>query len=294
MKSKKILVTGGNGQLGSELKILAQRDQSYSFTFIDLEDLDLTRRADVEEYFARNQFNYIINCAAYTAVDKAEEEETLAYSVNEFVAGLLAEQAEQQEAVIIHVSTDFVFGGNTSKPLTENDQTEPLSIYGKSKLAGEQKVVSNCSRHFILRTSWLYSSFGNNFVKTIIRLAETRDKLGIVYDQVGTPTYAADLAEAIIKIVTKDSYHYGIYHYSNEGVASWYDFTLAIKELFNLETEINPILAIEYPLPATRPAFSVMHKGKIKETLGITIPYWKTSLLKCKQAMNQEQKKPSN
>jgi len=285
---KKILVTGGNGQLGSELKVLAVNEAAYDFTFIDIADLDLTDEAAVAAYFSEHSFDYIINCAAYTAVDKAEEEEAIAYKVNDDMAGTLAREAKSQGAVLIHISTDFVFEGNISRPLTETDPTEPVSIYGKSKLAGEQAVAAHCPEHFTVRTSWLYSSFGNNFVKTILRLAASRDKLGIVYDQAGTPTYAADLAEAVLKIVTSESTAYGMYHYSNEGVASWYDFTVAITELFGLSTEVSPILAIEYPLPAARPAFSVMHKGKIKEALGISISHWKDGLVRCKQAMDQD------
>ena len=286
---KKILVTGGNGQLGSELRLLSANLNNLSFTFIDIEDLDLTRKDEVDTYFTQNQFDFIINCAAYTAVDKAEEEVSLAYKVNEEMAGCMAQKAKDQNATIIHVSTDFVFEGSLSRHLTETDEANPVSIYGKSKLAGEQAVSANCPQHFILRTSWLYSSFGSNFVKTILRLAETRDQLGIVYDQVGTPTYAADLAEAIIAIIESGNTSFGLYHYSNEGVASWYDFTIAIADLFGLSTEVLPILAVQYPLPAARPSFSVMNKAKIKEAFDLGIPHWRTSLIKCKERLLQQE-----
>ena len=283
---KEILVTGGNGQLGSELNFLTQGSEDH-YTFIDVEDLNLTDFGAVDRYFETNHFDYIINCAAYTAVDQAEKDEYIAFKLNTDLPGMLAKVAKAQQAKLIHISTDFVFEGSQSSPLTEEDSTNPISVYGQSKLDGEQAVAQNCQEYFILRTSWLYSSYGKNFVKTIIRLCENRDKLGIVYDQVGTPTYARDLARVLLHVITNDLSDYGLYHYSNEGVASWYDFSVAIKELFELGTNISPILAVEYPLPAARPAFSVMNKGKIKEVLGIDIPYWRKSLEACREAMQE-------
>ncbi len=282
---KKILVTGGNGQLGSELKVIAETTDSCKFTFIDIADLDLTDIDAVTVYFTKYKFDYIVNCAAYTAVDKAEEEPELASRLNAELPGILARAAKAQGATILHISTDFVFEGDQPTPLLEEDKAKPVSVYGKTKLAGEKAIAQECQEHFIIRTSWLYSSFGNNFVKTILRLAEVKEKLGIVYDQVGTPTYARDLAEVIIKIIYTESTSYGLYHYSNEGVASWYDFALAICDLFELRTEVSPILAIEYPLPAKRPSFSVMNKYRIKQTFDLTIAHWRVSLIACKNDM---------
>ena len=281
---KKILVTGGNGQLGSELKYLCAKTEDH-FDFIDKEDLDLCDFEAVHSYFEKHQYDYIINCAAYTAVDHSEKEPSLAHALNAALPGVLAEIANAQGAKLIHISTDFVFDGKQATPLTEEDETAPISVYGSTKLEGEQAVVTKCPKHFILRTSWLYSSYGNNFVKTIMRLAESRDQLGIVYDQVGTPTYARDLAEVLLAIINTDSTAYGLYHYSNEGVASWYDFAMAIAESFGLKTEISPILAVQYPLPAARPAFSVLNKAKICKEFDLKIPHWRKSLEKCKEAM---------
>lgn len=283
---KKVLVTGGNGQLGSELKLL-ELTSKVSFVFIDIDDLDLTDSAAVDTYFQINEFDFIVNCAAHTAVDKAEEEAELSTVLNANVPELLAQKIQNQGGKIIHISTDFVFEGNQNLPIVETSNTNPLGVYGKTKLAGEEAVQKATAQHFIIRTSWLYSSFGNNFVKTILRLTESREELGIIFDQVGTPTYARDLAKAIIRIVEKDSTQYGVYHYSNEGIASWYDFAIAIVDLFELSVKINPIKAIEYPTSATRPVFSAMDKSKFKEVFNIDIPHWRHSLTECKTVMNQ-------
>lgn len=277
----KILVTGGNGQLGSELKHLTQEAED-NFSFIGRKDLDLSDFEAINAFFKTNQYDYIINCAAYTAVDQAEKEPALANKLNAELPGVLASIASTQGAKIIHISTDFVFEGRQPSPLNEQAPTKPISVYGKTKLDGEKAVEKACNQHYIIRTSWLYSAHGNNFVKTILRLAESKKKLGIVYDQVGTPTYARDLAKVILKIINTESNSYGIYHYSNEGVASWYDFTITIKELFDLDTEVSPILAVEYPLPAARPNYSVLDKAKIKNAFRVQIPNWKESLVKCK------------
>ncbi len=281
---KRILVTGGNGQLATVLK-LARQYSEHSFSFIDRSTLDLTSFDQVKSYLENNPFDYIVNCAAFTAVDLAEEQMGLAYKVNEEVVEILAHEANRQDATLIHISTDFVFPGNLNRPLSESDPTAPLSVYGKSKLAGEKAVKTHCQKHFVIRTSWLYSALGKNFLKTILRLSETKDKLGIVYDQVGTPTYAPDLAEAILTVVESDSQAYGIYHFSNEGVCSWYDFAVEIKHQFNLKMEISPILTEEYPLPANRPDYSVMSKNKLKKEFGVSIPHWREGLVRCHKAL---------
>ncbi|MEP4533809.1 MAG: dTDP-4-dehydrorhamnose reductase [Cyclobacteriaceae bacterium] len=276
----KILVTGSNGQLGNELQLIA-KSSDWQFLFTDYEELDITDRDAVMKYFEANKPDYCINCAAYTAVDKAETEKELAHKINVAGAENLALGCKSVDATLFQISTDFVFDGKASSPVSEDKPTEPISYYGESKLLGEQKVSAVLERHFTLRTSWLYSTFGNNFVKTMIRLSETKDELNIIADQIGTPTYARDLANAIVEIIKTGSTAYGLYHYSNEGVASWYDFTKAIFEYEEIQTKVNPIPTSQYPTPAARPAYSVMDKSKFKETFGLEMPYWRESLKEC-------------
>ena len=280
---EKILVTGAYGQLGSELKDLAPSFASATFTFTDRDELDITNVGAVEKFVAHGKYTALINCAAYTAVDKAESDKDLALSINGTAAGILATACKHAGAKFVHVSTDFVFDGTMGRPLLENDPVNPLSVYGTTKLEGEQLVLVSNPDALILRTSWVYSSFGNNFVKTIMRLCKERESLDIIFDQVGTPTYAKDLARVILEIVTGINWKSGLYHYSNEGVASWYDFAIAIRDLAGLKTQINPIETSQYPTPAVRPKYSVLNKKKFKETFGLKIPYWRDSLVSCMQ-----------
>jgi len=284
---KNILVTGANGQLGSEIKYLS-KFHNINFTFTDIEELDITSMDEIEGFFSSQEFGYIINCAAYTAVDKAEEEKEEADLVNHIAVKNLAVMSSKFNAKLIHISTDFVFDGSSSIPFTEEDKTNPVSVYGKTKLAGEKAVLKHGSEVIIIRTSWLYSSFGNNFVKTMIGLTKKRNSIGIVFDQLGTPTYARDLAEAVLNIINSQDFLTGVYHYSNEGVASWYDFTKAIVEIAGIKCSIDPIETYQYPTPAKRPAYSILNKAKIKKVYNMDIPYWKTSLEKCINILKQK------
>lgn len=278
---KKVLITGANGQLGNELKEISSNDSKFKssrikFTFIDIEDLDLTDPQKVKNYLIQNSFDWIINCAAYTAVDKAENEIEFAEKVNINAVKNILDGLNGSEK-IIHISTDFVFDGMKNTPYSENDTVNPISVYGRTKLEGEN-VLKNYEKKFIIRTSWLYSTYGNNFVKTIIRLAEEKGKLGIISDQIGTPTYARDLAATILNIITLDSEKYGIYHYSNEGSASWYDFAHEICKIYELNCEVKPIFTTDYKTAASRPIFSVLNKKKVKNNFNTTVPYWRDSL----------------
>ncbi len=276
---KNILVTGSNGQLGSELKELAQNS---NFIFTDVNELNILDEQAVLEIVKTKQVDCIINCAAYTAVDKAEEDKDFAFQLNAVGPENLAKAAHACNAKFIHVSTDFVFDGKAHRPLLETDTPNPISVYGSTKLAGEEKVLAILPSSIILRTSWLYSAFGGNFVKTMIRLGKERDELGVIFDQIGSPTWAHDLAKAIVEILDIPTENLGgVYHYSNEGVASWFDFTKAIHEIANIECKVKPIETSAYPTPAARPHYSVMNKGKFKDTFNIEIPYWKESLEKC-------------
>ncbi len=277
----RILVTGANGQVGSELRFLSNRLLQCQFTFTDRTELDITSSDAVQSYFEQHSFDYLINCAAYTAVDKAESEKELAFKINAEAPSLLADMAAKHGCRYIHISTDFVFDGTASQPITEDAATNPLSIYGASKLQGDVVVQAKNKEALIVRTSWVYSSFGNNFVKTILRLCKERETLNVIYDQVGTPTYARDLAACILQIITSGKWTPGIYNYSNEGVASWYDFAVAIKNIAGLQTQIVPIETKDYPTPATRPKYSVLNKKKIKQTFAVQIPYWRESLEDC-------------
>jgi dTDP-4-dehydrorhamnose reductase len=277
----KVLVFGGRGQLGSCLKAVAQSRSYAGLSFPEGEHGDILNVTGLEALFQSEKPAYVINCAAYTAVDKAEDEIGPARQVNRDGAENLARLCNKHGATLIHVSTDFVFEGNLPQLLTEDMDTNPGNVYGLTKLEGEQAIALSLERFFILRTSWLYSEHGNNFVKTMLRLAAERDELKIIADQVGTPTYAIDLANAIIDLINSNSEAYGVYHYSNEGVASWYDFAKAVFDLNKSEVKLFPLTTSEFPTKATRPAFSVMSKNKIKKTFGMEIPYWRDSLAIC-------------
>ena len=284
-----VLVTGSNGQLGSEIKELSSRYGEYAFTFSDRETLDLSSEDAIKAYFEEKTFDVIINCAAYTAVDKAESDKELAFSINHRSVETLAHIAKAKNMTLIHVSTDYVFDGSNFRPYVESDPTDPQSVYGESKLAGEEALLSiNPNNTIIIRTSWVYSAFGNNFVKTMLRLGRERDELGVIFDQVGTPTYAKDLADAILEIIPQvDNDTVEIYHYSNEGACSWYDFSKAIFELSQIECRVNPIETKEYPTPATRPHYSLLNKAKIKKAYEISIPYWRDSLKTCLKILEE-------
>lgn len=274
----RVLVTGANGQLGSEIKANSFEYTDMELSFIDKEDLDLSNLDELENFFGGSNYNYIINCAAYTEVDNAEDQNKLNHLLNRDVPERLAKICNAKKMVLIHVSTDYVFSGEAYIPLTEEDPTEPKSSYGKSKLEGEQKIQENTDEFFIFRTSWLYSPYGANFIKTILKLANERDQLTIVSDQIGTPTYAADLAKAILLTISQKSEKFGVYHFSNEGVASWYDFAHFFVSNKNLECKIIPISTSEYPFKAQRPLFSLLSKDKLKKELGIHPRHWSTAL----------------
>jgi len=280
---KNILITGANGQLGSEIRNIASRCPQLNFHFTDIPELDISNKNQVDAFVCENKIDGIINCAAYTAVDRAEEEMELAHLVNEKGTDVLSQVANKYQIRLIHISTDYVFDGNHFAPYQEGDLENPVGAYGRSKLAGEKAVITNFPEAIIVRTSWLYSSHGNNFVKTMKRLMTERDSIGVIFDQVGTPTYAANLAVAVVAMLNdpelKDKG--GIYHYSNEGAISWYDFAMAIKEIEGLNCRVNPLKTGEYPTKTKRPAYSVLDKSKIKKAFGLEIPYWKDSLKVC-------------
>lgn len=280
---KTILVTGANGQLGNELKILSQNYHTYQFFFQNKQTLDITKAEQINSFFKNNKIDCCINCAAYTAVDKAESEQQLVYEINSSAVKNLALACSENNALLIQISTDFVFEGNKSSPYTEEDVPNPQGVYAGSKLAGEKMAISFNPKSIIIRSAWIYTTFGNNFLKTMQRLGKEKSSLGVVFDQIGTPTYARDLAKAIMEIISQwdEKSKTGIFHFSNEGVASWYDFAVAIMELSHIKCKINPIFTKEYPTPATRPKFSVLSKKKIKESFGLKIPYWRDSLKDC-------------
>ena len=276
-----ILITGCNGQLGNEIQLLEKQYPQHKFFNTDVEELDITNQLAVFDYIGRHEIDGIINCAAYTAVDKAESNQQLCTALNTEAPAYLAAAIDKREGWIIHISTDYIFNGTKHKPYVETDTPCPESVYGSTKLAGELGVSKFCKKALIIRTAWLYSAFGNNFVKTMIKLGRERDSLGVVFDQIGTPTYARDLAKTIFAIVEKGIVA-GVYHFSNEGVCSWYDFTKAIHRMSNIDTcNVYPIHTEEYPTPAARPAYSVLDKTKIKQTYGISIPHWEDSLAEC-------------
>lgn len=278
---KNILVTGANGQLGNEMRLLAEVNKEYAYFFTDVAELDICDEQAVGNFVAEHQIDIIVNCAAYTAVDKAEDNQELCDKLNHVAPGYLAKAIESRGGYFIQVSTDYVFDGTAHIPYTEEQPTCPDSVYGITKLAGEQEAMKYCSKTMIVRTAWLYSTFGNNFVKTMLRLGREKTSLGVIFDQIGTPTYARDLAVAIFAAINKGIVP-GIYHFSNEGVCSWYDFTQMIHHLAGIDScRLKPLHTEEYPAKAKRPHYSVLDKTKIKDTFGIEIPYWVDSLKEC-------------
>lgn len=277
----KILITGSKGQLGSEIRLLENQYPHYSFLFTDIDELDITNSQAVESFFAAESPSFIINCAAYTAVDKAEEDTENCFKVNELAVGVLARSAAKHQCKLIHVSTDYVFDGTSCIPYTESMPVNPQTTYGRSKLAGEQLLLTHLPNAVVVRTSWLYSSFGHNFVKTILRLSRSKSSLKVIFDQIGTPTYAADLAQVLLTIVSAPTFTPGVFHYSNEGVCSWYDFAVKIAALDNNDCSIIPIETKDYPTQTPRPHYSVFNKQKIKNTYPISIAHWEHSLKKC-------------
>ncbi len=291
---KNILVTGAYGQLGNEVRILSANYPEYNFMFTDVDSLDITDKDELIDFVTGNDIRYIINCAAYTAVDKAEDDAELCEKINATAVKNLGLAAAEAGAGIIHVSTDYVFDGTSCRPYTEDMPTKPCSIYGKTKLKGEKNLLKACPNAIIIRTAWLYSPFGNNFVKTMIKLGSERESLNVIFDQVGTPTYALDLADAILKAMdqTIDTDHEkgGVYHFSNEGVCSWYDFTIKIHEIAGIKTcKVNPIETKDYPTKAARPHYSVLNKSKIKQTFNISIPHWEESLKNCIKELSEQE-----
>ena len=288
-----VLVTGSNGQVGSEIKELIQHStfniENYDFYFTTSQDLDITNFDLVGKYIIDNQIKIIINCAAYTAVDKAESDEVTADLVNRKAVKKLAKISLLNNIKLIHISTDYVFDGKAYKPYCEEFQTNPKSVYGATKLAGENEMIKiNPANSIIIRTSWVYSSFGANFVKTMLRLGKEKESIGVIFDQVGTPTYAKDLAKTILEIIPKiDNHKVEIYNYSNEGVLSWYDFAKEIMKMAKLSCQINPIETFQYPTPAKRPHYSLLNKNKIKSTFNIEIPYWKDGLDDCLKRLGE-------
>ena len=282
---KNILITGSNGQLGNEIKrVSVNHENNFKFFFTDVNELDITNREAVEFYLKENNIKYIVNCAAYTAVDKAEDDVDLCYKINRDAVANLGIAATNNGVKVIHVSTDYVFDGTASDPYKETDATNPQSVYGQSKREGERILLETCPQSIIIRTAWLYSIFGNNFVKTMMKYGKERDELNVVADQTGTPTNAADLARAIIRILDfSEAYAFeaGIYHYSNEGVTSWYDFTIAIHKHAGISCKVNPITTDQYPTKAKRPQYSVLDKAKIKSVFDLSIPNWEDSLNIC-------------
>lgn len=276
-----ILITGCNGQLGSEIRLLENNYPQYTFFNTDKDELDITNQLAVNDFINRHEIDGVVNCAAYTAVDKAETNQKLCTALNTEAPAYLAAAIDKREGWIVQVSTDYVFNGKKFTPYVETDTPCPDSVYGSTKLAGEFGVGKFCKRAMIIRTAWLYSTFGNNFVKTMLRLGSEREEIGVVFDQIGTPTYAHDLAITILTAV-ENGVKPGVYHYSNEGVCSWYDFTKAIHRIAGITScHVKPLHTAEYPTAAKRPAYSVLDKTKIKETYGMEIPYWEDSLAKC-------------
>ena len=290
-----ILVTGACGQLGHEMQLQAQRHPAFSWFFTDLlsadgngtsiTPLDITDSVAVNAFVAEKKIDLIVNCAAYTAVDRAETDEEKAFLLNATAPGYLAAAIERHGGQMIQISTDYVFDGTAHIPYTEDQTTCPASAYGRTKLAGEQAVLEANPTAMIIRTAWLYSTFGNNFVKTMLRLGREKEQLGVIFDQIGTPTYARDLADAIMTAINQGIVP-GIYHFTDEGVTSWYDFTLAIHRIAGITTcHVRPLHTFEYPTPAARPHYSVLDKSKIKQTYGIEIPHWEESLCECMKSL---------
>ena len=276
-----ILITGCNGQLGNEMQLLEKENPQHTYFNTDVAELDITDQAAIEKMVMDHAIDGIVNCAAYTAVDKAEDNQELCRKLNSLAPGYLAAAIEKRGGWMIQISTDYVFDGTNHTPYTEEAPTCPNSVYGVTKLEGEQAVQRNCPKSMVIRTAWLYSTFGNNFVKTMIRLGKEKPELGVIFDQIGTPTYAHDLAVAIFAAINQGVVP-GVYHFSNEGVISWYDFTKAIHRISGITTcHVRPLHTSEYPTPASRPHYSVLDKTKIKTVYGIEVPYWEESLEVC-------------
>jgi dTDP-4-dehydrorhamnose reductase len=296
-----VLVTGSNGQVGSEIKELVGSTTTFvpgeakatlpdlKFYFTTSQDLDIIDHQKVREFLKINDIKIIINCAAYTAVDKAESEADLADNINQKAVKNLAMLSDEFNIKLIHISTDYVFDGTNFKPYTEDDEVNPQSVYGKTKLDGEKAIQEiNPANSIIIRTSWVYSYYGANFVKTMLRFGKEKESLGVIFDQIGTPTYAKDLAKTILEIIPKlNNPKLEIYNYSNEGVLSWYDFAKEIMKMAKLSCQINPIETYQYPTPAKRPHYSLLNKAKIKSTFGVEIPYWKDSLIDCLKRLGE-------
>ena len=286
-----ILITGCNGQLGNEVQLLERENPQHTYYNTDVAELDITDRKAICRFVDDNRIDGIVNCAAYTAVDKAEDNEELCTRLNAEAPAYLAEAIGRRGGWMIQVSTDYVFDGTNHTPYTEDEDTCPNSVYGKTKLVGELNVQKFCQRSMIIRTAWLYSTFGNNFVKTMIRLGREKAELGVIFDQIGTPTYARDLASVIFVAINRGVVP-GVYHFSNEGVISWYDFTKAIHRLAGITScHVRPLLTREYPTPAARPHYSVLDKSKIKQTYGVEVPYWEESLAECIRLLLQGEQK---
>ena len=276
-----ILITGCNGQLGNEMQLLEKQHAGHTYYNTDVHELDITNQQAIETFCSEHHIDGIVNCAAYTAVDKAEENADVCHLLNATAPGYLAEAMGRRGGWMIQISTDYVFDGTNHRPYVETDPVCPNSVYGCTKLAGEQAVMRLCPQSMVIRTAWLYSTFGNNFVKTMIRLGKEKSELGVIFDQIGTPTYAHDLAVAIFAAISQGVTP-GIYHFSNEGVISWYDFAKAIHRIAGIEDcRVRPLHTAEYPTPASRPHYSVLDKTKIKQTYHLEIPYWETSLENC-------------
>lgn len=286
---KKILVTGCNGQLGRSLRREFDKESDIEAVYTDHDTLDITDERSVSRMLEDGKFDVVVNCAAYTAVDNAESDSVKAALLNTGAVGILGKAAVKNGAKVIHISTDYVFSGQNFRPYEENDEPYPQGMYGRTKLEGEALLTSFCQNSIIIRTAWLYSEYGKNFVKTMLALADNKPEINVVADQIGTPTYAGDLAAAILAVIKSESWKPGIYHYTDEGVASWYDFTKAIMEMSGKDTKVNPIPTSDYPTPAKRPLYSVLSKQKIKNTFGLTIPYWRDSLRKCLNNMDTNQ-----
>lgn len=279
-----ILVTGSNGQLGNELRrVIEHKDGVNQYFFTDVAELDITDQSAVSAYLEFNGINIVVNCAAYTNVDQAEDDKEIADLINHVGVKNLAEVCEAKNGFLIHISTDYVFDGTNNIPYIETDETKPLGVYGETKLSGEKAIIDSGCRYIIIRTAWLYSAFGKNFLKTMQKLTAERENIKVVFDQVGTPTYAQDLANVILAIIQKNGLENKdqIYHFSNEGVCSWYDFAVAVNEAFKHSCNVQPCHSNEFPSKVTRPSFSVLDKTKIKQMLEIEVPHWKESVVKC-------------
>lgn len=286
MNSKKILITGAHGQLGSALSGLLQ-STLYNVVCTDYDSLDITNSEAVESFIGEGKFDYIVNCAAYTQVDRAEEDADNADLLNHIAVANIANAALNCGGRVIHISTDYVFDGNHFVPYVESDEPAPRSVYGSTKLAGERDLFDIAPDSIVVRTAWLYSATGNNFVKTMLRLGKEKDSIRVVYDQIGSPTYAPDLASAILTIIESETWVPGVYHFTNEGVISWYDFAKAIFRISGVHCEVSPILSSEYKTLAVRPHYSVLDKSKIKSVFGVNIPYWEDSLQLCIKLLNK-------